>query len=83
MTAEGQDRLLDWLLKQGVPTLLLCAILGFMGYQKIVLDPAHTKTIQDGYEQNATTLSKSLEAIAASHDRDREMWIKMCLEREK
>ena len=77
MTDQTYQKTIDWLLNQGISTILLCAILMFLGYGIIYLIPDHITQIQKGYEQNAATLSRSLESIAESHDRDREMFLRL------
>jgi hypothetical protein len=72
-----KKRILEWLAAQGISTILLICILGFIGYGVVVLVPGHITQIQKGYEVNAETLSKSLDKIAESHDRDREMFMKI------
>jgi hypothetical protein len=83
MTSESiKERLIEWLLQQGVSTILLCCILAFMGYGIIYMVPAHLEMIQSGFQKNAQELSRSIEMLAASHDRDREMFLRMLGTRE-
>jgi hypothetical protein len=72
-----KKRILEWLASQGISTILLICILGFIGYGVVVLVPSHIAQIQRGYEVNAETLSNSLEKIADSHDKDREMFMRI------
>lgn len=72
-----KKRILEWLAAQGISTILLICILGFIGYGVVVLVPSHITQIQKGYEVNAETLSNSLEKIAESHDKDREMFMRI------
>jgi hypothetical protein len=72
-----KKKLLEWAASQGISTILLIAILGFIGYGVVVLVPSHIKLIQDGYEKNAATLSKSLEKMADSHDKDRDLFMRI------
>jgi hypothetical protein len=65
----------EWLFQQGVSTVLLCAILAFLGYSVIFIVPTHFDQIEKGYGRNAEITAKAIEAIAASHDRDRQMFI--------
>ena len=74
---ELKSKLSEWIFGQAVSTVLLCGILGFMGYAVIHLVPAHLQQIEDGYRRNAEILSTSLEALAKSHDADREMFIRL------
>ena len=64
-----------WLVSQSVPTVLLCAILGFMGYAVIVLIPLHIAAINDGYNRNSEALDRSVDKIVASQEKDRQLWI--------
>jgi hypothetical protein len=72
-----KKEVLSWLKDQGISTLLLISILAFIGYGVVVLVPSHILMIQEGYEKNAATLSKSLEKLAESHDKDRDMFMRM------
>jgi hypothetical protein len=78
---DTKKTIITWLGQQGISTILLCCILGFIGYGIVVLVPTHLTMIQDGYEKNAATLSRSLEKIADSHDKDREMFMRMITDR--
>ena len=64
-----------WLVSQSVPTVLLCAILAFLGYVFVYLVPEHLSAIQDGYERNAASLEKSVDKLVSSHEKDRALWI--------
>jgi hypothetical protein len=75
MTIETKERILEWVFQQGVSTVLLCGILAFMGYAVIFIVPSHIDQIEKGYQRNAEITAKAIEAIAASHDRDRQMFI--------
>lgn len=75
MTQDAKEKLVDWLFQQGVSTVLLCGILCFMGYAVIYVVPTHIDQIDKGYQRNADSLSKSLERIVESHDRDRRLFI--------
>lgn len=74
---EDRRKIIEWIAQQGVSTILLCLILGFIGYAIVVLVPQHIAIIQAGYEKNAAALEKSMEKMAESHDRDREWYAKM------
>lgn len=64
-----------WLVSQSVPTVLLCAILAFLGYVFVYLVPEHLSAIQDGYERNAASLEKSVDKLVSSHEKDRALWM--------
>lgn len=64
-----------WLVSQSVPTVLLCGILGFMGYAVVVLIPKHIDAINSGYARNSESLDKSVDKIVASQEKDRQLWI--------
>lgn len=64
-----------WLVSQGVPTVLLCAILAFLGYVFVYLVPEHLSAIQGGYERNAASLEKSVDKLVSSHEKDRALWM--------
>lgn len=64
-----------WLVSQSVPTVLLCAILAFLGYTFIYLVPQHLSAIQDGYARNAEQLEKSIDKMVESHEKDRQVWL--------
>lgn len=66
-----------WLVSQSVPTVLLCAILAFLGYVFVYLVPAHLRAIQDGYERNAASLEKSVDKLVSSHEKDRTLWFEL------
>jgi len=76
-----KKQILLWLKDQGISTILLIAILVFIGYGVVVLVPYHISMIQEGYEKNAATLSRSLDKMADSHDKDREMFMRMLNDR--
>ena len=77
MTQDTKDRILEWVFQQGVSTVLLCGILVFIAYAVLKVAPIHIQQIEDGYQRNAEILNKSLERLADSHDRDREMFIQL------
>ena len=77
MTQDTKDRILEWVFQQGVSTVLLCGILVFIAYAVLKVAPIHIQQIEDGYQRNAEILNRSLERLADSHDRDREMFIQL------
>jgi hypothetical protein len=72
VSEKTKERFVEWLLAQGVSTLLLCAILCAMGYGIFELVPDHLNMIQEGYQKQAVELTRSLEAVTSSQDRERE-----------
>lgn len=64
-----------WLAKQGVTTVLLCAILGAMlygGYYAMTTAiPEHITSIRAGYKEVAIEHKQAIEVIQKSHDADR------------
>ena len=77
MTQDTKDRILEWVFQQGVSTVLLCGILLFIAYAVLKVAPIHIDQIEQGYQRNAEILNKSLERLAESHDRDRQMFIEL------
>lgn len=75
MTIDTKEKVIEWLFQQGVSTVLLVAILTFLGYAVTVMVPKHFDQIEKGYGRNAEITAKAIESIAASHDRDRQMFI--------
>jgi hypothetical protein len=88
MTQATRDAVVKWLTEQGVSTVLLVAILAFLGYAAISIAPEQLREIQDGYERVANTAAQnlkestdrhaeSIQSIIDAHDRDREMFLKL------
>lgn len=77
MTQDTKYRILEWVFQQGVSTVLLCGILVFIAYAVLKVAPIHIDQIEQGYQRNAEILNKSLERLADSHDRDRQMFIEL------
>ena len=75
MTDQTKEALIDWLKQQGVSTVLLCAILAFIGYGVIFLVPVHIEMIKDGYQEVTDRHAVTVEKIVESHDRDRQMFV--------
>lgn len=73
--------LINYAARQGPIFTLLLMVLMFLGYCVIYVVPTHLETISKGYEKNATILKESVEILAKSHDRDRELFEKMMLEK--
>lgn len=75
MTIDTKEAIIDWLKQQGVSTVLLCAILAFIGYGVVFLVPVHIEMIKDGYKEITDRHAITVEKIVESHDRDRQMFI--------
>jgi hypothetical protein len=75
VTDQTKEALIDWLKQQGVSTVLLCAILAFIGYGVIFLVPVHIEMIKDGYQEVTDRHAVTVEKIVESHDRDRQMFV--------
>ena len=75
MTDQTKDAVIDWLKQQGVSTVLLFAILAFLGYAAIFLAPLHIDMIKQGYKDIADVNSQTIKNIVESHDRDRQMFV--------
>lgn len=75
MTIDTKEAIIDWLKQQGVSTVLLCAILAFIGYGVVFLVPVHIEMIKDGYKEITERHAITVEKIVESHDRDRQMFI--------
>jgi hypothetical protein len=75
MTDQTKEALIDWLKQQGVSTVLLCAILAFIGYGVIFLVPVHIEMIKDGYQEVTDRHAVTVEKLVDSHDRDRQMFV--------
>lgn len=89
MTSEkAKDEALKWLLSQGSSTVILICILSYLAYSVHTQVPKHLEAIQDGYalqeqrflqalEQRDSKLTDALKQISDSHDRDRELFIRL------
>ena len=75
MTIDTKEAIVDWLKQQGVSTVLLVAILAFIGYGVVFLVPLHIQMIKDGYKEIAERHAITVEKIVESHDRDRQMFV--------
>ena len=75
MTIETKEAIIDWLKQQGVSTVLLCAILAFIGYAVVFLVPVHLTMIKDGYKEVSERNSQTIEKIVESHEKDRQMFV--------
>jgi hypothetical protein len=75
VTDQTKDAVIDWLKQQGVSTVLLFAILAFLGYAAIFLAPLHIDMIKQGYKDIADVNSQTIKNIVESHDRDRQMFV--------
>lgn len=75
MTIDTKEAIVDWLKQQGVSTVLLCAILAFIGYGVVFLVPVHIEMIKDGYREISERHSATVEKLVDSHDKDRQMFV--------
>lgn len=75
MTIETKEAIVDWLKQQGVSTVLLCVILGFLGYAVVFLVPEHIRMIKEGYKEVAEVQSATIVKIVESHNNDRQMFV--------
>jgi inner membrane protein involved in colicin E2 resistance len=75
VTIDTKEAIIDWLKQQGVSTVLLCAILAFIGYAVVFLVPVHIAMIKDGYKEVAERNSQTIEKIVESHEKDRHMFV--------
>lgn len=82
-----KSRALDWLFQQGVSTVLLAAILGLLAWGgKYMLEhaiPDHLRSIQEGYEHNASNLKDVMDAHIKHSDRERALLIELLREDKK
>ena len=77
LSETGKEKVVDWLLSQGVSTILLCAILGFMCYRSIYVEPEQVKAIQAGYQDNADRYLSAIQSVVNTHEKDRELFIRL------
>ena len=75
MTIETKEAIVDWLKQQGVSTVLLFAILVFIGYAVIFLVPVHLTMIKEGYKEVNERSSQTIEKLIQSHESDRRMFV--------
>ena len=75
MTIDTKEAIVDWLKQQGVSTVLLCAILAFIGYGVIFLVPVHIQMIKDGYKEISDRHAITVEKLVESHEKDRQMFV--------
>jgi len=91
-TAEGRELnlpldndtrklIFQWAAQQGVPTILLFCILGFLAYSMVVLIPeVDRKRSEEIAERISGLVERQNEAIVRmveSHDKDRELFIQL------
>jgi inner membrane protein involved in colicin E2 resistance len=75
VTFETKEAIVDWLKQQGVSTVLLCAIMTFIGYAVIVLVPQHIAMIKEGYKEVSEIHSQTINKVVESHNNDRQMFV--------
>lgn len=70
-----------WIAQQGVPTILLFCILGFLAYSMVVLIPEVDRKRSEEIAERVSALverqNESLEKLVDSHDKDREVFIEL------
>jgi hypothetical protein len=91
-TAEGQPvnlpldndtrkLVVQWAAQQGVPTILLFCILGFLAYSMVVLIPEVDKKRSEEIAERISALvekqNESIVMMVESHDKDRELFIQL------
>ena len=66
----------EWLIQQGVSTVLLASILAFMGYDKVRLQPSRDELQRSAYkemqDQAAENLEKFFDRIETANDQWRQ-----------
>lgn len=82
LSDKTKERIAEWFLSQGIPSILLCAVLAFMGYCVIELVPVHLDMIQEGYDRNANELGKAFDQQIEAHERERSIWLQMVNDKE-
>jgi hypothetical protein len=70
-----------WIAQQGVPTILLFCILGFLAYSMVVLipeiDKQRSQEIADKVAQLIERQDTTISKLVDSHDNDRLLFIKL------
>ena len=74
-----------WIAQQGVPTILLFCILGFLAYSMVVLIPEVDKKRSEEIAERISALvekqNESIIMMVESHDKDRELFIELMRDR--
>ena len=74
-----------WIAQQGVPTILLFCILGFLAYSMVVLIPEVDKKRSEEIAQRISDLvtrqNEAITKMVESHDKDRELFIELMRDR--
>jgi hypothetical protein len=78
---DTRKLVVQWAAQQGVPTILLFCILGFLAYSMVVLIPeVDRKRSEEIAERISALVERQNEAIVRmvdSHDKDRELFIQL------
>jgi hypothetical protein len=78
---DTRKLVVQWAAQQGVPTILLFCILGFLAYSMVVLIPeVDKKRSEEIAERISALVERQNEAIVRmvdSHDKDRELFIQL------
>jgi hypothetical protein len=78
---DTRKLVVQWAAQQGVPTILLFCILGFLAYSMVVLIPeVDRKRSEEIAERISALVEKQNESIVMmveSHDKDRELFIQL------
>lgn len=80
-STDWKQTILSYSARQGPIFVLLAGVLAFLAYCVVYVVPTHLETINKGYEKNAATLKDSVQILVDSHEKDRQLFEKMMLER--
>jgi formiminotetrahydrofolate cyclodeaminase len=82
---ETKKLVAAWIAQQGVPTILLFCILGFLAYSMVVLIPEVDKKRSEEIAQRISDLvtrqNEAITKMVESHDKDRELFIELMRDR--
>ena len=78
---DTRKLVVQWAAQQGVPTILLFCILGFLAYSMVVLIPEVDKKRSEEIAERISALverqNEAIVRIVDSHDKDRELFIQL------
>jgi hypothetical protein len=78
---DTRKLVVQWAAQQGVPTILLFCILGFLAYSMVVLIPEVDKKRSEEIAERISALvekqNESIVMMVESHDKDRELFIQL------
>jgi hypothetical protein len=78
---DTRKLVVQWAAQQGVPTILLFCILGFLAYSMVVLIPEVDKKRSEEIAERISALvekqNESIIMMVESHDKDRELFIQL------